>query len=59
MLVSLAGEHNVPTELAEAMAALMTQYPDLSQWGSKADLKRDLKKIVDSAFSNKLVPDDF
>jgi len=53
--LSLAHDHEVPTELAEQMAALMEQYPDLSQWGSKAGLKGDLKKIVESAFTNNLV----
>jgi|GEM_PF-2147593 len=53
--LSLAHENGVPTELAEDMAALMDQYPDLSQWGSKAGLRRDLEKIIQSAFRNNLV----
>jgi hypothetical protein len=41
--------------LAEDMASLMEQYPDLSQWGSKSNLIQDLRKIIESALKNKLV----
>jgi len=54
LLTSLASAHNVPIELAEEMAVLMAKYPDLSQWGSRPELKRDLEKIINSAFTNKL-----
>ncbi len=53
--LGLASDHGIPDELAEQMAALMDQYPDLSQWGAKAGLKSDLKKIIESAFRNNLV----
>lgn len=52
-LKELAPEHGVPMELAESMASLMEQYPDLSQWGSKANLKQDLIKLIESAIRNK------
>lgn len=55
LLTSLASIHNVPIELTEDMAALMAKYPDLSQWGSRPELKRELEKIINSAFTNKLV----
>jgi hypothetical protein len=52
-LQALASEHGVPDELATSMASLMEQYPDLSQWGSKADLKQELKKLIESTLKNK------
>lgn len=55
LLKALAQEHDVPEELAEAMAALMAKYTDLSPWGSKAALRQDLEKVIDAAFRNKLV----
>lgn len=55
LLKSLAAEHRVPLEIAEQMAVLMQQYPDLSLWGSKPDLISQLEKILESAFNNKLV----
>jgi len=55
MLRNLASSYGIPVELADDMAALMAKYPDLSQWGSQAGLRSDLEKIVESAFTNKLV----
>lgn len=54
-LKTLAPEHGVPLEIAEGMASLMEQYPDLSPWGSKAELTEQLRKLIDSAFRDKLV----
>jgi hypothetical protein len=55
LLKSLAKGHQVPLEIAEQMALLMEQYPDLSLWGSKPELIEKLGTVVDSAFSNKIV----
>lgn len=55
LLKSLAKEHQVPMEIAEQMAFLMQQYPDLSFWGSRSELTGKLEKILESAFMNKLV----
>lgn len=55
LLKSLAKQHQVPLEIAEQMAVLMQQYPDLSLWGSKSDLTGKLEKVMESAFRNKLV----
>ncbi|QPK62377.1 hypothetical protein IVG45_16170 [Methylomonas sp. LL1] len=55
LLKSLAKEHQVPLGIAEDMAVLMQKYPDLSLWGSKTELTGELKKVLESAFRNKLV----
>ncbi|MGY6274087.1 DNA modification system-associated small protein [Methylomonas sp. MgM2] len=55
LLKSLAKQQQMPLEIAEQMAVLMQQYPDLSLWGSKSELTGKLEKIMDSAFRNKLV----
>lgn len=54
LLKSLAKQHQVPIEIAEDMATLMHKYPDLSLWGSKAELVGQLEKVIDSAFRNKI-----
>ncbi|AEF98659.1 DNA modification system-associated small protein [Methylomonas methanica] len=55
LLKSLAKQQQVPVEIAEQMAVLMQQYPDLSLWGSKSELTGKLEKVMESAFRNKLV----
>lgn len=55
LLKSLAKEHQVPLEIAEQMAALMQQYPDLSIWGSESELTGKLEKVLESAFKNKVL----
>lgn len=55
LLKSLAASHQVPLEIAEQMALLMQQYPDLSLSGSKGELTDKLKKILEYAFRNKIV----
>jgi len=59
LLKSLAKDHQVPLEIAEQMAILMEQYPDLSLWGSKSELtdklKRILERVVESSFRNKVI----
>lgn len=55
LLLSLAKEHDVPNELAESLSELMQKYPDLSQWGSHAELKRKLEMLTESAFKDKLI----
>ncbi|QFY41547.1 hypothetical protein F6R98_02005 [Candidatus Methylospira mobilis] len=55
ILRELASSYGIPGELADDMAALIEKYPDLSQWGSQANLRRDLEKTVESALTNKLV----
>ena len=55
LLLSLAKEHHIPAELAESLSELMKKYPDLSQWGSEAELKRKLKMLTESAFKDKLI----
>jgi hypothetical protein len=59
LLKSLAKDHQIPLEIAEQMAILMEQYPDLSLWGSKSELtdklKRILESVVESSFRNKVI----
>jgi hypothetical protein len=55
LLLALAKEHDVPDELADSLSELMQKYPDLSQWGSHAELKRQLKMLAESAFKDKLI----
>lgn len=55
LLLSLAKEHDVPNELAESLSELMQKYPDLSQWGSQAELRNKLKMLTESAFKDKLI----
>lgn len=55
LLLSLAKEYDVPNELAESLSELMQKYPDLSQWGSHAELKRTLEMLTESAFKDKLI----
>jgi len=55
LLLSLAKEHHIPDELAKALSELMQKYPDLSQWGSHAELKRKLEMLTESAFKDKLI----
>jgi len=55
LLKSLAKQQQVPVEIAEDMAVLMQQYPDLSLWGSRSELIGKLEKVMESAFRNKLV----
>lgn len=55
LLKSLAKQQQVPVEVAEQLAVLMQQYPDLSLWGSKSELTGKLDKIMESAFRNKLI----
>jgi len=55
LLKSLAKQQQVPLEIAEQMAVLMQQYPDLSLWGSKSELTGKLEKIMESAIRNNLV----
>lgn len=55
LLKLLANQQQVPLQIAEQMAILMQQYPDLSLWGSKSELIGKLEKIMESAFRNKLV----
>lgn len=55
LLESLAKEHQVPIEIAEQMAHLMSRYPDLSLIGSRAELIAELEKVLESAFKNKVV----
>jgi hypothetical protein len=55
LLKLVAIQQGLPIDLAEDMASLMEQYPDLSQWGSKSNLIQDLRKIIESALKNKLV----
>lgn len=55
LLMSLAKEHHIPDGLAESLSVLMLKYPDLSQRGSHADLKRDLEMLTKSAFKDKLI----
>ncbi|MDX8128724.1 DNA modification system-associated small protein [Methylomonas sp. OY6] len=55
LLKSLAKEHQVPLEIAEQMAVLMQQYPDLSIWGSESELTGKLERVLEYAFKNKVV----
>ncbi len=55
LLKSLAAKHDVPLEIAEKMAVLMQQYPDLSLWGSKPELIGKLEIVMEAAFTNKWV----
>lgn len=55
LLTNLAKQHQVPVEIAQDMAVLMQQYPDLSLWGSKSELTNKLEKILDAAIKNKLI----
>lgn len=55
LLKSLAKQHQVPLEIAEQMAVLMQQYPDLSLWGREPDLINALEKVLESAFRDKVV----
>lgn len=55
LLLSLAKEHHIPDELAESLSELMQKYPDLSQRGSRAELKRNLEMLTKSAFKDKLI----
>ncbi|TAN51875.1 MAG: hypothetical protein EPN21_05470 [Methylococcaceae bacterium] len=55
LLKTLAKEHQVPEELAQAMAVLMGKYTDTSPWGSKADLRSDLEKVIEAALKHNLV----
>ncbi|MCF7964312.1 MAG: hypothetical protein K9L79_02100 [Methylobacter tundripaludum] len=55
LLLSLAKEHDVPDELANSLSELMQKYPDLSQWGSQAELRNKLKMLTESAFKDKLI----
>jgi len=56
LLLSLAKEHDIPDELANSLSELMQKYPDLSQWGSHAELKRQLKMLTEYyAINDKLI----
>lgn len=55
LLLSLAKEHDIPDELANSLSELMQKYPDLSQWGSQAELRNKLKMLTESAFKDKLI----
>lgn len=48
-LSRLCGEYGVNEDLIRSILALEKEYPDLTAWGAKADLKRDLERLITTA----------